>query len=374
MLRGASERRLSAVRLDGVRIVVLTTWYPSARNPGAGSFIARDAAALARDHEVRVVHLAAPELDDGARDFEHLGVPVRRVPLDARTPRGWVRAQRLRAEILDGADLVHTMAAPSLLPFLAQRPRIGWVHTEHWSGVVNLAGDGRSRWLRPLSRRAFSGPDEVVAVSEYLAGAVRALRSGQVRVIGNIVDAVAVPSSDRTPGPDGLRLLGVGAVKATKGWRLAIDALRQLRDAGVDASLTWLGDGPETPELQAAARGLPVRAPGHASPADVRAAMADSDVMLLPTTGETFSLVTVEALSAGLPVVATGVGAHAEFLTPGAGVIVDRTPQALAAGALSMRGADRESIARHGRELLDRFSETAFRRAYLDVYRRVLEL
>jgi len=356
-----------------VQIVVLTTWFPSARNPAAGSFIARDAVALAQDHDVRIVHLAGPDLDDGVRDFSHEGVPVRRFPIDVRRPGGWLASRRLRAALLDGTEILHTMASPSLLPFIDSRPKIGWVHTEHWSGVVNLAGSGRSRFARPLSRRAFAGPDEVVAVSEYLAGAVRTLRDGPVSVIGNIVDAPQDSDDTARSSDDRVRLLAVGTVKSNKGWRLALSALAELRERGVDAELTWLGDGTELDELRTLAEGLPVHAPGHVAQADVRAAMRAADVLLLPTTAETFSLVTVEALSAGLPVVATGEGAHTEFLTPGSGLVVARTSAALASAVLSLQNTDRRIVLARGRELVENFSEARFRSEYTDVYERVVK-
>lgn len=362
------------VKLAHVQIVVLTTWFPSARNPAAGSFVARDVRALARDHDVRVLHLAGPDLDDGERAFDVGGVPVRRVGLDVRAPRDWLGATRTAHEALAGVDLLHTMAAPALLPFLLRRPHVPWVHTEHWSGVLNLAGSGRSRLARPLSRHAFAGPDTVVAVSEYLATAVRRLRRGPVEVVGNIVDATATataPASMRMPRrPRRLDLVSIGTVKENKGWRLALATLAVLRARGIDATLTWFGDGPDLPALRAAAGELPVRTPGHVDAATLRSGMDAADVLLLPTVSETFSLVTVEALAAGLPVLATGVGAHTEFIVPGTGAVVFANPEALADAAEALASADRSQVARHGARLAERFSEAAFRARYDDIYER----
>lgn len=356
-----------------MQIVVVTTWFPSARNPAAGSFIARDACALATEHDLRVVHLAGVDLDDGARDFTYDGVPVRRIPIDVRSPGGWLAVQRMRGEILEGADLLHTMAGPALLSFIGPRPHIPWVHTEHWSGVAHLAGDGRSRYARPISKRAFAGPDEVVAVSEYLARFVRQLRTGPVSVVGNIVDAVSSAGSEIRKPDSRLRLLAVGAVRPNKGWPIALDTLRVLAQRGVDAELTWLGGGAQLDELRRAADGLPVDAPGHVSSVEVAEAMRAADVLLLPTTAETFSLVTVEALAAGLPVVATGEGAHTEFLAPGTGQVVERTANAVATAALDLKSADREVVLAHGQMLAQRFSEANFLRSYAHVYERVLK-
>ena len=349
---------------------MLTTWFPSGRNPAAGSFVARDVRALARDHDVRVLHLAGPELDDGERAFDVGGVPVRRVGLDVRAPRDWPGAARTAHEALAGADLLHTMAAPSLLPFLLRRPQLPWVHTEHWSGVLNLAGSGRSRLARPLSRHAFARPDTAVAVSEYLATAVRRLRRGPVEVVGNIVDAAAPPSMRVPRRGHGLDLIAIGTVKENKGWRLAIATLAVLRARGIDATLTWFGDGPDLPALRAAAGELPVRTPGHVDAATLRSGMDAADVLLLPTVSETFSLVTVEALAAGLPVLATGVGAHTEFIVPGTGAVVFANPEALADAAEALASADRSQVARHGARLAERFSEATFRARYDDIYER----
>ncbi len=363
---------MSAVTLADVQIVVLTTWFPSKRNPAAGSFVARDIRALSRDHDVRVLHLVAPELDDGMREFDLDGVPVRRVALDVRSPRNWFAAARLAGRSAAEADLLHTMAAPALVPFLARRPAVPWVHTEHWSGVLNLAGSGRARLASPVSRRAFGGPDVVVAVSEYLAASVRRLRRGPVEVVGNIVDIGRQISSSPKPRSAGIHLVAIGTVKENKGWRVALGTIAVLRERGVDATLTWFGDGPDLAELRAVAGSLPVRTPGHVDSATLRAGMDSADVLLLPTVAETFSLVTVEALAAGLPVLATGVGAHAEFIAPGTGAVVAREPAALADAAVALAGVDRDAVAQHGAHLAARFSEENFRARYSEIYERAL--
>lgn len=350
---------------------MLTTWFPTRSSPGAGSFIARDATALAQDHDVRVIHLVPPELDDGVRKSEHGGVPVTSIPVDVRTPRGLISATRHVPRLLHGADLVHTMAAPALLPFLIRRPAIPWVHTEHWSGVANLLGSRRARLASPLTRRAFGGPDRVVAVSGRLADALRALRTGPVDVVGNIIDEIDPASLDVDPvfRPEAVKVLGVGTVNAHKGWRLAVGAVQALQDDGVDAQLVWFGHGPESAELDTLADGRTIRALGQVPAAQVRAAMAEADVFVLPTKSETFSLVTIEALASALPVVATGHGAHTDFLVDEAGLVVDRDVVSIAEGIRTARGKDPARVREHGRMLADRFSEKEFRVHYEQIYR-----
>lgn len=353
-----------------MRVCVVASWFPSALNTGAGSFIARDARALAKDNDVAIVHLVSPGLDDGVREFEYEGIPVERVPVDVNTRTGKITSTGIFLRRLRGFDLVHTMAAPALIPFVLRRPSIPWVHTEHWTGLAGVsAGVGRSI-DRLFYERAFRGPDAVVAVSDYLAAQVRSLRGSEVDVIGNIVDEPAPAPRAESAGP--IRLLGASNVIARKGWHVALAALEELRARGVDAHLTWLGDGPELDQFRERAQGLPVALPGRVDHAGVMTAMAEADVFVLPTDIETFSLVTVEALAAGLPVVASGVGAHTGFIDGGFGVHVERNAASIADGIVRARQIDRSAVRSQGAQLVARFSETEFQHHYREVYERVV--
>lgn len=349
---------------------VVTTWFPSARNPGAGSFIERDARALARDHDLEVIHLVSAGLDDGRRVFDLDGLSVRRVPVDPRTPGGLLSVTRNLGRILAGRDIVHSMAAPALLPFLLRRPTSPWIHTEHWSGLPRFADSrGAARLASPFLRRGFSGPAEVIAVSEYLAAHVRAYRRGPVEVIGNIVEMPVIPVRRRSDRR--LRVLGVSNVIERKGWHLAVNAVRGLRARGHDVELVWLGDGPQHGELLRLGGDVVASAPGRANRHEIAQHMADADVFVLPTDTETFSLATVEALAAGLPVVVTGEGAHTAFVTPEVGRVANRAVADIEEAILDVRDFDRDAIRSRGAELLSVFSESEHRRAYGLAYERV---
>lgn len=376
MLRASKNSwRGTTCIIESVQIVVVTTWFPTNRHLGAGSFIKRDVEALSREHDVSVIHLVPPELDDGVRHAPQGGYDVRAIPIDVRTPAGLIAASRHMRTLVTGADLVHTMAAPALLAFLLRGPQMPWVHTEHWSGVTNLTRTPKARMALPLSRRAFNRPDHVVAVSEYLATGVRALRRRPVSVIGNIVDA---PRAS-THGPmlfrdqPGLKVLGVGTANEHKGWRIAVEAVERLNTSGVDAQLLWLGSGPDSGQLRDEARRGRVIAPGQVSAEVVRASMSNADVLVLPTRSETFSLATVEALSEGLPVVATGVGGHGELLSSDSGLLVERSPDAVAGALIAASRLDRSAVRRRGDVLTAQYSQQEFLRRYGEIYREVTE-
>ncbi|MFK5689461.1 glycosyltransferase [Ornithinimicrobium sp. LYQ92] len=318
-----------------MRVLVVTTWFPTPSSPATGIFVARDVAAVAARHEVVVLHLVAPSLAEPEAAGADLppgpgGAVVERLVMDPRRPDQVLRAARRAAELAAGADVVHTMAISALLPFAVRRPRRPWVHTEHWSGLgapetLTVPLRMARHAVRPLLAR----PDLVVVVGEELAGSVRALRAGPVRVVPNIVSAPSAPVPRRDPalalderGP--LEIIAVGGLIARKDPLTAVATTAELRRRRVDARLTWVGTGPLEQQVRALAEQLavPLELTGPLVPEQVQDVLAGADLFLLPTRAETFCLAAAEALAAGRPVVVGDSGGPAAFVSAPAGALV----------------------------------------------------
>ncbi len=107
---------------------------------------------------------------------------------------------------------------------------------------------------------------------------------------------------------DAVLLCHVGRPSAEKNRVHTIRVLRAVRDLGVDAHLALVGGtGPDSPEINAAARSLHVENVVHdlGSRRDARILMSEADVMLLTSTREGLPGVVLESLSTGTPVVAS---------------------------------------------------------------------
>lgn len=322
---------------SAVRVLVVTTWFPTPSSPATGIFVARDVAAIARRHEVVVLHLVAPSLAEGSASPGESPPPsatpwpVERLVMDPRRPDHVLRAARRIRTLAAGADMVHSMAISALLPFVGRRP-LGrpWVHTEHWSGLG--APETLSAVLRVARyavRPLLAKPDVVVVVGEDLAASVRALRRGPVVVVPNIVTTPVSLTPRREPqvaltsrGP--LELVGVGALIPRKDPITAVEATAELRGRGVDARLTWVGTGPSAGEVQGRAErlGVPLHLSGPLPPEQVQVAVSQADLFLLPTRAETFCLAAAEALAAGRPVVVGDSGGPRAFVGPPGGALV----------------------------------------------------
>jgi glycosyltransferase involved in cell wall biosynthesis len=216
-----------------------------------------------------------------------------------------------------------------------------------------------------------------VAVGERAAREIEAivgLRRGSVRTIPNGVPDVELEPLPRPfPGPT---VGSLGRLDRQKGFDVLLRALAELPEA----SLVLVGDGPERPALekQAAATGLTERVLFAGWQEDPRRQLTTFDAFVLPSRFEGFPLSVVEAMLAGVPVVATDVGSVAESVREGeTGLLVPpEDPHALAAALGRVLGSSElgGSLGRRGRELaLERFTAGTMARSFEALYTEVLE-
>jgi glycosyltransferase involved in cell wall biosynthesis len=212
-------------------------------------------------------------------------------------------------------------------------------------------------WNNPMARHQLRALHERanLAARTSLAIAVSAFNEAELRTTGYARTAVVppaaiAPTADAaardTPRPTGARTGGarwicVGRVAPNKGIELALMALLVARaHHDPDVTLQVVGR-PVVPaytralERFAAELGLrdAVTFRGGISDADLVAAMAQSDALIMASRHEGFGVPVIEAMTMGLPVVANREGALPEIIGD-AGVLVDATdPYALAGAA-----------------------------------------
>jgi glycosyltransferase involved in cell wall biosynthesis len=177
-------------------------------------------------------------------------------------------------------------------------------------------GTWRDEMLSAGIRRLYRRADTVLAVSQGVRRSLIQdfdLDSDQVRVLNNPVELDNIQQlSQETPDhpwfgdPSVKVVLGVGRLVYLKGWDFLIEALAILR-RDVEARLILLGEGELKKNLleQAAELGLESAIDIVGFQANPYGWMAASDVLALPSRSEGFGIVLVEAMAAGVPVVAS---------------------------------------------------------------------
>jgi glycosyltransferase involved in cell wall biosynthesis len=193
-------------------------------------------------------------------------------------------------------------------------------------------------------RRMVEAADVVVVPSAFAERRLRELgaplREGQIQVISHVVRDVDGGGFDGA-GP----ALVASRLAPEKGVDVAIDACRR---AGVP--LVVAGDGPLAEELRVRSRGADVTFVGRVDAARLAALRAQASVALVPSrSAETFGLAAAEAMAAGLPVVASRIGALPE-LVPEEQLAPPGDVSALAAVLLRVRGDG--ALAEQGRKLV----------------------
>lgn len=253
--------------------------------------------------------------------------------------------------------IVHVHIAQALTPevvWLTSRLR-GRPFIAHFHLDVDPSGPA-GRWLAAYKRlvlgRVLRAAASVIVLSQDQARFVRdQYRVERVAVVPNGVPAGLAPGvAEARPAAAPLRVLFVGRLAPQKNLPRLLEALSLMREP---AELTIVGDGPELAGLTALAARLGLDNLNLAGPQEhtrLGAWYRQADVFVLSSDKEGMPLAALEAMSCGLPVVATDVPGLRE-LCADAGLLVPPEPAALAAAldSLAADPAARQVLARQSK-------------------------
>jgi glycosyltransferase involved in cell wall biosynthesis len=290
--------------------------YPGLRDPDLGVFVANLERELReRGHEIE--RAVVDSRSGGKR--AHLALFR-----DARRSARRFRPDVAYAHFLVPAGLAASLATDAPL-----------VVTAHGQDVANI---GAIPGVRAATRRVVHRASAVIAVSDWLRARLCAAlpdASGKTEVIDCGVDLIRFAPRDADEAraelgltAEGTTFLCLGSLSERKNvLRLA----RAFEKRG-EGMLVFVGDGP----LRGALEGRPgIRLVGRVEHDAVPTWIAAADVVCQPSISEPFGLATLEAMASARSVVATSVGGPPEFVTPGAGVLVDPLDEAALEAALS---------------------------------------
>ncbi|HVS14501.1 MAG TPA: glycosyltransferase [Thermoanaerobaculia bacterium] len=260
---------------------------------------------------------------------------------------------------------------------------------------LHLAPAAAPAWTREgLRRRLLVGLLNRWATALAVSDAVRrawvnaGLDPDRVLVVHN---GVAPP--DPRPGADerarvrrhlGLAehasvLVALSALRPGKGLEVLIAALPALLELAPETRLLVAGDGPLRPALAAlaASTGVDGAVVWAGFRRDVPALLAAADLFVAPSLEDAFPTSLLEAMTAGLPVVASRTGGIPEIVVPGkTGLLVPPGDPGALAGAMAALLADpvrRAALGAAGRRRVEeRFSAVAWVERLTAVYRRIL--
>ena len=332
--------------------VLLDTTYARRGPSGTGVYIERLTAAL-RDAGVEVLEAANTRRPDPAGGG--LG-SVRNLALDAR----WTQVELPRRAWEADADVLHHP-----LPAFAARAQCAQVVTIHdlaFERLPELFAPGFRRYASLTHRRAARGADAVVCVSQTTRRDVLA-RWG--------VDPAKVVVAPHGPGQEP-RL--VAAVRAEHFLYVGDDEPRKNLGLLLDAYARYRAGAPKGSGAAARARrprdGVRPRACAASRQPDLAKLLNGAAALVHPALHEGFGLTALEAMYAGVPVIAARSPGLTETVADAA-LLVDPYNDVQLAGALQLVGDGpelRAALASRGRERAAAFSWQASARAHITAY------
>ena len=173
-----------------------------------------------------------------------------------------------------------------------------------------------------LTKNVFNWADASLAPSKLVQRQMRRLGIANVGLWRRGVDAAAfhprfrsaAMRNEMTEGkPESTLLLYVGRLSDEK----QIEHIRPALEGLPNTRLALVGDGPARADLERYYADLPAKFMGYLRGERLSQAYASADIFVFPSRLETFGLVVIEAMAAGLPVVAARVGGVGDMVSDG---------------------------------------------------------
>lgn len=318
---------------SGLRLLAFCDYF----HPDAGGGAERVAYEVYRrlaswGAEVTVVTTAGEGRDwEEGSDLRVVEVPsvdlTRRIGLQASVTRGATRrarrlASELRPHVLHANSLQFQTSVAAAR--LQRRSGLPLVLTAHLGGFEHLPGPWRAlagAHERSVGRYLTRRAGRIIAVSEAVRTHLLLMDvpGERIRVVPNGVDHdVYHPAPLREEGAP-VSLLFVGRLVPNKGPDILLEAFAELRRERLPVRLTVVGDGPMRANLEWRARSLGVATDvTFSGPSDdVAGHLRRADVFVRPTLTEGMPLAVLEAMAAGVCVVASDVPGNAWLLDQG---------------------------------------------------------
>lgn len=324
-----------------MKILVVSGGCPSEKYPLNGIFEFDQAKALKEfGHEVLFVSidlrsirrkrkLGKSWLRKNDIDIVNYSIPIGRLPISVLYYFGKVAARQLVNEIISKfgkPDLIHAhfFGMGNIAIELKERLNVPLFFTEHSSFLIN---DTLPKSILKSGKKLFSKTDSNIVVSQALADKLKSFWNASSTVIHNIVDVslFKLDENIKRPNQDFI-FVAVGQLIYRKGFDVLIEAFYEAK-MGKNVKLFIIGGGEMYNELnfQINNYGLTdqITLLGYRDRTKIAEILKQSDAFVLASRGETFGVVYIEAMAAGLPIIATSCGGPEDFVNEENGILVN---------------------------------------------------
>ena len=232
-------------------------------------------------------------------------------------------------------DLIHVQAwnpmAGKFAILAARQNKIPLIVTEHDPFPLNWPKSLYKKWANQKVAKMIT----VSHTNQKMLEEIYPEMIGRLTTVHNGIEKFAVINDGKRQqirreifkaGPETKIILGVGTLHERKGFKYLISAYSKIHKDYPNSRLIIAGEGPERNSLENLIKNLSLSDKvfliGQSN--DVPALMQCSNLMVLPSLKEAFGLVLLEAMQAGLPIIASKVGGIPEIISsPEKGLLIE---------------------------------------------------
>jgi len=376
-----------------MKILFVSRGYPTTKYALNGIFEFDQAKALAaRGHEVifAAVDLRSIRrwrrwgreslVKDGVK-IEAINIPLGRFPDWILHNFGIVGLKCLYRECLrkyGKPDVVHAHFTDSayLTVKALHGKHLPIIMTEH-SSAINQARLSES--LMNTARYAYENVNEIVAVSPGLQNAILKKFGHHSKYIPNMVDLATFGFEEASKSAAHYKIVSIGGLIPRKAMDILIKQFARFKAIVADSRLEIFGDGPERKNLELLIKSLniedSVKLNGICSRQIIAATLKRSDAFVLASRNETFGVAYIEALSCGVPVIATRCGGPEAFVHKGNGILVPVDDEEALLDAMKTMHRNRDLYNRKqiAAETAMKFSPDAVASQLEQIYQKVID-
>lgn len=326
-------------------ILMISRGFPSAKDPQWGCFEQDQAEALHRNgHKVVVVSVDSRfrwrlrkigithRQKNGINYYNSFWLPgkvvsrlcgmkigllLRKMQLDRMYKR--IVRKYGKPDVIYGQFFFNTY----LGVFLKNKYQIPLVGIEH---AARFNHDKLDSYTWTLASYAYNYADAVIAVSETLKDRLQYHFKRKAYVVHNLVSSTFENINMKTVDYQKFQFVATGSLIYRKGFDLLIDAFAASGLAAKNIKIVIIGDGEERNNLQNQISSLHldnnIILVGKKTKPEIVEILCESHAFILPSRGENFSVAVLEALSIGLPVIATLCGGIRECINEKNGILV----------------------------------------------------
>lgn len=372
-------------------ILIVARGYPSEKYPLNGIFEFDQAKAL-KNYGHKVVYLSIDlrsirrvrrfgkywTNNDGI-DILNISIPLGRVPQSLLNIIGVISLNIIYPELIrkqGKPNLIHAHFTDFGLisATLKRHLKVPLLITEHSSSInkININENIKRR-----AEKAYKNADCLITVSSLLSEMIQYHFNIKSVVVHNIVDVNNFKYIE-TKKRDLFTFVSVGGLIQRKGFDILINAFSRA-NFKVNVELKIIGNGPEYNSLQKQINSLglsdQVKLLGFLNRNEISNIMQKSEVFVLSSRVETFGVVYIEAMAAGLPVIATKCGGPEDFVNEGNGLLVpvddvDSLANALKVMYDTIDQYDKKNISNECKNI---FSPTSISSQLTDIYHNIIK-